>query len=190
MTIKKGDKIKVEYTGTFEDGTVFDTTDKHGQPLEFEVGSKQLIKGFDEAVIGMDKDEEKEITLKPEEAYGEPNPQLAQKVPKDKLPKEPLPEVGMMLALKGPDGKQIPARITEVSDTDVTIDLNHPLAGKTLKFKIKIVGINEPSAEPEKEDKAEDKKEEAPAKEEDKKENDKEESCDPGECGSGCSGCQ
>lgn len=168
MAIKKGDKVKVEYTGTFEDGTVFDTTEKHGKPITFEVGSKQLIKGFDEAVVGMEKDEEKEITIKPEDAYGEPNDQLTQKVPRDKLPKEPTPEVGMMLALQGPDGKQIPARITEVSDNEVTIDLNHPLAGKTLKFKIKIVGINEPEEEPEK----------------------KEESCDPKECGSGCSGCQ
>ncbi|MCK5373322.1 MAG: FKBP-type peptidyl-prolyl cis-trans isomerase, partial [Candidatus Aenigmarchaeota archaeon] len=86
MPVKKGDKVKVEYTGTLEDGTVFDSSEKHGEPLEFEVGAGQMIKGFDDAVVDMEKGDEKEITLKPADAYGDPNPQLIQKVPKDKLP--------------------------------------------------------------------------------------------------------
>jgi FKBP-type peptidyl-prolyl cis-trans isomerase 2 len=139
MTIKKGDKIKVEYTGTLEDGTVFDSSEKQGKPLEFEVGAGQLIKGFDEAVVGMKKGEEKEITLEPKDAYGDPNPQLVKKVPREQLPKEPEPKPGMMLALATPDGKQFPAMIKEVDEKEVSIDLNHPLAGKKLKFKIKIV---------------------------------------------------
>ena len=142
MPIKKGDKIKVEYTGTLEDGTVFDASEKHGKPLEFEVGSGQIIKGFDEGVIGMEKDEEKEIKIAPADAYGEPNPKLVQTVPRDKLPPEPEPKAGMILMAGRPDGKQIPARITKVDEEGVTIDLNHPLAGKTLNFKIKIVEIN------------------------------------------------
>jgi len=139
MTIKKGDKIKVEYTGTLEDGTVFDTSEGKA-PLEFEVGSGQIIKGFDEGVIGMNVGEEKDIKIEPKDAYGERNDQLLKKVPREQLPKEQEPKVGMMLLLKSPDGaQQVPAKITEVNDKEITIDLNHPLAGKTLNFKIKIV---------------------------------------------------
>ncbi|MBU2589824.1 MAG: peptidylprolyl isomerase [Nanoarchaeota archaeon] len=141
MPVKKGDKVKVDYTGKLKDGTVFDSSEGK-EPLEFEVGSGMIIKGFDDAVMGMEKGEEKEITLKPEEAYGNVNPQLMKKVPRDQLPKEPEPKVGMMLALGTPDGQQIPARIAEVSDTEVTIDINHPLAGKTLIFKVKVVDFS------------------------------------------------
>ena len=85
MPVKKGDKIKVEYTGTFDDGTVFDSTEKHNnQPLEFEVGAQQVIKGFDEAVVGMEKDEEKEIKIPSAEAYGEPKPELIKRTCKGK----------------------------------------------------------------------------------------------------------
>jgi len=141
MPIKKGDKIKVDYTGTFDDGTVFDTSEGK-QPLEFEAGAGKVIKGFDEAVIGMEKDEEKEIKIEPKEAYGDINPQMVQKIPRDKLPPGQEPKPGMMLGLGTPDGKQMPARITEVNEKEITIDLNHPLAGKTLNFKIKIIEIS------------------------------------------------
>ena len=141
MAVKEGDKVKIDYEGKLEDGSVFDSSAKHGAPLEVEVGAHQVIPGFEKALIGMEKGEEKEITLKPEEAYGEHKPQLMQKVPKEKLPKEPEPKAGMMLVLGTPDGKQMPAKIAEIGDTDVTIDINHPLAGKTLIFKIKIVEI-------------------------------------------------
>lgn len=142
MPVKKGDKVKVEYTGTLEDGTVFDSSEKHGEPLEFEVGAGQMIKGFDDAVVGMEKGDEKEITLKPADAYGDPNPQLIQKVPKDKLPEGADLKAGMQLAMALPNGQQIPATITEIGDTEVTIDINHPLAGKTLKFKVKVVNVS------------------------------------------------
>lgn len=142
MAIKKGDKIKVDYTGTLEDGTVFDSSEKHGQPLEFEVGSGQIIKGFDDGIIGMEEGEEKEIKIDSANAYGEHKPELIKKVPKEQLPKEQEPQVGMVLMLSTPDGKQFPARITEVGDADVSIDLNHPLAGKDLTFKVKIISIN------------------------------------------------
>ena len=140
MAIKKGNKIKVDYTGTFDDGTVFDSSDGK-QPLEFEAGSGMVIKGFDDAVIGMEKDEEKEVKIASKEAYGDPNPQLVKKIPRDKLPPEQEPKPGMMIAMSTPDGKQIPAKITAVDDKEITIDLNHPLAGKNLNFKIKIVYI-------------------------------------------------
>jgi len=141
MPVKKGDKIKVEYEGKLEDGTVFDSSEKHGQPLEFEVGGGQMIKGFDEAVVGMEKDEEKEITLQPEDAYGQPNPELVKEVPRDQLP-EGDPKPGMMLGITLPNGMQLPAKIVDVSDDKVKIDLNHPLSGKVLTFKIKIVEIS------------------------------------------------
>ncbi len=141
MSIKKGDKVKVEYTGKLEDGEVFDTSEGK-EPLEFEVGSGKIIKGFDDALIGMEKGQEKDINLKPEEAYGEPKGELVKKLPKDKLPKDQDPKPGMMLFMKTPDGKQFPAKIKDVGDKEVTIDLNHPLAGKALNFNIKVVEVS------------------------------------------------
>ena len=140
MTIKQGDRIKVEYTGTFDDGTVFDTSKGKG-PLEFEVGSGQIIPGFDKAVVGMKKGGEKKIKIDPKDAYGDYNSQLVKEIPRRVLPPEQEPKPGMMLALGTPDGQRIPARITGVTDEHVTIDLNHPLAGKKLNFNVKIVDI-------------------------------------------------
>jgi FKBP-type peptidyl-prolyl cis-trans isomerase 2 len=139
MTVKEGSKVKVDYTGSFEDGTVFDSSEKHGQPLEFTIGAKQVVPGFEAAIVGMAKDEEKEITLQPKDAYGDVNPEMMRAVPKEQLPKDQEVKPGMMLAIGLPDGKQIPAKIAAVNDKEVTIDLNHPLAGKVLKFKVKVV---------------------------------------------------
>ncbi len=139
MVVKKSDKIKVEYTGSFESGEVFDASEKHGKPLEFEAGAGMVVPGFDAAVIGMEKDEEKTVTLKPEEAYGPRNDQAIQKVPKDKFPAEA--KEGMMIGVPLPNGQQIPAKIVKIDDKEVTIDMNHPMAGKTLIFKIKIVEV-------------------------------------------------
>ena len=141
MPIKKGDIIKVEYEGTLDDGTVFDSTKKHGEPLEFEVGSGQLIPGFDNAVVGMDKGDEKEINLEPGDAYGDHNPELMKKVPREQLPKNEELKPGMMLMLTLPNGMQFTAVVSEIDKENVTIDLNHPLAGKKLNFKIKIIDV-------------------------------------------------
>jgi len=140
--VKKGDFIKVHYTGTFDDGTVFDSSEKRGEPLAFQTGSKQLIKGFDDAVMGMKEGDEKNIKLNPSEAYGDPNPELIKKVPRERLPPEPEPKIGMMLILSSPQGMQLPAKITAVDEKEITIDLNHPLAGKTLNFTIKLLEIS------------------------------------------------
>ncbi len=139
MVVKKGDKIKVEYTGSFENGEIFDDSKRHGQPLEFEAGAGMVVSGFDDAIIGMEVGEEKEVTLKPEKAYGNLNPNATQKVPKDKFPAEA--KVGMMIGVPLPNGQQIPAKITNIDDKEVAIDMNHPMAGKTLIFKIKVVEI-------------------------------------------------
>ena len=141
---KKGDKIKVDYEGKLDSGEIFDTS-KHGEhshPLEFEVGSGLVIKGFDESVIGMKVGEEKDITIKPEEAYGFHNESLLRKIPKAQIPLKEEPKIGMMLILGTPDGQKFPVRIAEVTSDEVTLDLNHPLAGKTLHFKIKLLEIN------------------------------------------------
>ncbi len=139
MVVKKGDEIRVEYEGSLESGEVFDASSKHGEALKFEAGAGAVVKGFDEAVIGMEVGEEKTVTLKPEDAYGEPNEQAIQKVPADKFPKEG--KVGMMVGVPLPNGQQIPARIVAMDDKEVTLDMNHMLAGKTLIFKIKIVEV-------------------------------------------------
>ncbi len=141
MTIKEGSKVKVEYTGTFTDGKVFDSSEKHGKPLEFQIGAGQVIPGFEKAISEMKAGDEKEITLKAEEAYGTKNDELLKKVPRSNLPPEPEPKVGMVLAVGSPDGRQFPATITEVEKDEVTIDLNHPLAGKELKFKLKLLEV-------------------------------------------------
>jgi len=139
MAIKKGDKVKVEYTGTLADGTVFDTSERHGGPLEFEAGAGKVIKGFDEALIGMSVGHEKSITLAPADAYGEHNPQMVQQVPRSELPADKEIKPGMMLMVGLPDGQQFPAKITDVKEDIVIIDFNHPLAGQTLHFKLKVV---------------------------------------------------
>src|SRR3989344_1180591 len=97
------------------------------------------MKGFDTGVVGMAKGQEKTIKIIPKEAYGDPNPELIRKFPRASIP--PEAQEGMMLALKTPDGQQLPARIAKLDEKDATIDLNHPLAGKTLNFKIKIVEV-------------------------------------------------
>lgn len=141
MPVKKGDKVKVEYTGSFEDGEVFDSSDRHGQPLEFQVGGGQVVPGFDNAVIGMEKGKEKEVKLQPSEAYGEHDVEFVKKLPRKGVPKEIHPKPGMTLGLKQPGGGQMSAKVIAVTEKDITLDLNHPLAGKVLNFKIKVVDI-------------------------------------------------
>ncbi len=140
-TVKKGDTIKVDYEGSLEDGTVFDASQNHGQQLEFEVGSGQLIKGFDEAVVGMKVGQEKKVDIDPENAYGQRNPEMLKEIPREQLPKDQEPKVGMGMIIGLPNGSKFPATIAKVSDKTVTLDLNHPLAGKKLTFKIKVAQI-------------------------------------------------
>ena len=138
---KKGDKVKVEYVGTLEDGTVFDSSEKHETPLEFTIGEGRIIEGFDNAVEGMKVGEEKEVKLSPNQAYGDYNPELIKDIPKDCFPQDQTLQKGMAFMLNLPSGQQVPARITDIKDQEVTIDLNPPLAGKTVVFKIKLLAI-------------------------------------------------
>lgn len=140
-SVKSGSMVKVEYTGTFENGTIFDSSENKA-PLEFEAGAGQMIKGFDSAVIGMVLGQEKTVKIWPSEAYGDYNPELVTVIPRQNLPEEKNIKPGMMIMVSSQNGQQIPALITEVNESGFTIDLNHPLAGKTLIFKIKIVDIS------------------------------------------------
>ncbi|MBI3333997.1 peptidylprolyl isomerase [Candidatus Pacearchaeota archaeon] len=142
--IKNGDKVSLDYEGRLETGEIFDSS-KHGDhshPLEFQIGSGQVIPGFEKAVLGMQVGQEKEFTLKPEEAYGMPDAAREKQIPRTMLPPEQEPKVGMMLVMQTPDGKQVPMRISRVDKENITLDLNHPLAGKTLVFKVTILKIN------------------------------------------------
>jgi len=143
--VEKGNQVVVEYTGTLEDGTVFDSTDEHNsEPLIFVTDSGMMIPGFDAAVIGMEVGEEKEITLEPKDAYGDYDEKAVQKVPRNSFPKNFKPETGMMLQLGAPDGHRFVARVADIDDDTVTLDMNHELAGKTLNFKIKMLEYGEP----------------------------------------------
>ena len=143
MAVKKGEWIKVEYEGTFDDGTVFDSTKMNGEtPLKFQVGMGQLIKGFDDSVIEKNIGDEYTIKLEPSEAYGEIKEGKTQRVPKAQFPKGVDLQPGLMLMVMSPQGGQMPASIKLIEEDMVIIDLNHPMAGKVLNFKIKIVETN------------------------------------------------
>ena len=142
MTAKNGDKVKIEYTGTLDDGTVFDSNVDHGTLLEFEVGRGHVIKGFDDAILGMNEGEEKQISIAPSEAYGDHDPTLVQKVPKEIFPQDTEIISGLLFEAGLPTGEKVPAMITGIEGGIVTVDLNHPLAGKRLNFKIKLSAIS------------------------------------------------
>jgi peptidylprolyl isomerase len=144
MAVVDGDKVKVEYTGTFDGGEVFDSS-VGKDPLEFQVGAHQVVPGFEKAVLGRNLNEEFSIRLEPEEAYGPYHPDGEQQIPRDQLPPDLEPQVGMMLQLEQQHEDHthpIPAWITKVDEKAITLDMNHPMAGKTLNFKMKVVGIN------------------------------------------------
>jgi peptidylprolyl isomerase len=137
---KSGDTVRIHYTGTLDDGTQFDSSAGR-DPLEFALGSGQVIAGFDSAVDGMSVGEQKSVTIPPAEAYGERHEQLVQEVPKSALPDEMQPQVGMQLQSQSPEGQVMNLVVTEVSDESITVDANHPLAGQALTFAIELVEI-------------------------------------------------
>lgn len=139
---KKGDEVSLEYTGLLEDGTVFDSSEKHGVPLKFVLGRSRILPKFEAAVMGMKVGEKKTFTLKPVDAYGEYDPELMRLIPRKRLPAKPEPVPGMTLGVDLVGGQKAQAIITKVSEEGILIDLNPPLAGKTLTFKINIVSIS------------------------------------------------
>ena len=138
---QKGDRVKVHYKGTLDDGTVFDSSRERGQPLEFTLGQGRLIKGFEAAVTGMAVGETETVTIPPEEAYGLSNNDLVRKIARAQFPSQIEAKVGAYVSTKHPDGGMLEAVITKVTEDAVTLDANHPLAGKTLTFEIELVDI-------------------------------------------------
>lgn len=137
---KTGDTVRIHYTGTLEDGTTFDSSEGR-DPLEFTVGSGQIIPGLDAAIPGMSVGEEKTVTIPPENAYGHPNPEARQRVPREGIPADIPLDPGTRLQMSTPDGRTIPVVVVETSDEDVLLDANHPLAGKDLTFAFQLVEI-------------------------------------------------
>lgn len=140
--VENGLFVSVAYKGTLQNGEVFDSSEGR-DPLEVKMGQGQLIKGFESALEGMALNEKKTFTLDPEEAYGHRNEEHVHSFDRSEVPAEMKPEVGVTVALTTPEGQQIPAQITEVTDEKITVDLNHPLAGEALTFEIEVVGISE-----------------------------------------------
>lgn len=137
---KTGDTVTIHYTGTLTDGTEFDSS-RGREPLEFELGSGQVIAGFDKAVTGMEVGESKSVTIPPEDGYGDRNEQMVHDVPKSALPDDLDPVEGMGLQARGQDGQVFRLTVISVGDESVTVDANHPLAGKDLNFDIELVAI-------------------------------------------------
>jgi len=139
--VESGLFVSVEYTGTLDNGEVFDSS-KGRQPLEVQMGAGNLIPGFESALMGMAINEAKTFTLSPEEAYGERDENRMHEFPKSEIPEGVSPEVGQTLMLSSPQGQQIPARVDSIDDEKIVFDLNHPLAGQALTFDIEVIGIS------------------------------------------------
>lgn len=138
--VKSGDTIKVHYHGRLTDGTTFDSSEGR-EPLEFEVGSGMVIKGFDDGVTGMAVGEKKTINIPVDFAYGPKNPEMIIEFPRNQFPEGMVPEQGMRLNLNNAEGQVFPVVIAEVKDDVVILDANHPLAGEDLIFDLELVEI-------------------------------------------------
>lgn len=138
--VKSGDTVRIHYTGTLADGSTFDSSDGR-DPLEFAVGSGQIIPGLDKAIPGMSVGDTKTVEVPADEAYGAHNPDARQAVPRDQIPADIPVEVGLQLQMQTPQGQMLPVVVAEVTETEVTLDANHPLAGKDLTFAIELVEI-------------------------------------------------
>jgi len=138
--VKKGDKVKVHYHGRLNNGETFDKSEGR-EPLEFEVGSGMVIKGFDDGVTGMAVGDKKTVNIPFDQAYGPRNPDMIIEMPKERFPKDMEIEVGMPLAMSDGQGQQFQVVIAEIKDDVVLLDANHPLAGHDLTFDLELVEI-------------------------------------------------
>ncbi|HSB92058.1 MAG TPA: peptidylprolyl isomerase [Flavitalea sp.] len=138
--VKTGDTVKVHYHGRLTDGTTFDSSEGR-EPLEFKVGSGQVIKGFDDGVTGMEVGEKKTINIPVDQAYGAKNEEMVVNFPRTNFPEDLNPEVGMQLNMTNGSGQVIPVVIVEVGEEEVILDANHPLAGQDLIFDLELVSI-------------------------------------------------
>lgn len=141
MAATSGDTVKIHYTGTLSDGSVFDSS-RDSSPIEFALGTQSVIPGFEAAILGMSEGESKTFTIPCVDAYGEHDARMVQDVPRSELPPEMPLELGMRLTARGEQGQEIPLVITAIDDQMVRLDGNHPLAGEDLTFDIMLVSIN------------------------------------------------
>ena len=139
--VEKGMFVSVDYKGTLQNGEVFDTS-SGGQPLEVQMGAGTVIKGFEEALLGMSLNEKKSFTIEPEDAYGQRDERLTRVFPRTEVPPDIDLQVGQVVGIRSRDGQQMPATIIQMDDEKVTVDINHPLAGEALHFEIELVGIS------------------------------------------------
>ncbi len=137
---KKGDTVKVHYTGKLKDGTEFDSSDD-GKPLQFKIGEGKIIPGFESAIVGMEEGEEKTEEISSDNAYGEYDKEYVVSVSRDQMPDDIDLEKGTQLEMQLEDGRTIPVMVREVQKEEVIIDANHPLAGKDLVFDLELVEI-------------------------------------------------
>ncbi|MBK7106551.1 MAG: peptidylprolyl isomerase [Ignavibacteriae bacterium] len=138
--VKNGDSVKVHFTGTLEDGRIFDSSIDR-KPLAFKVGSGQVIQGFDEAVIGMQLGQEKTININSDKAYGPRVKELIVNVEKEKFPQKLEIKINQHYKIPIEDGESMVVRVTNISENTIELDGNHPLAGKNLTFKITLIEI-------------------------------------------------
>lgn len=137
---KPGDTVRIHYTGTLSDGTTFDSSEGR-DPLEFTVGSGQIIPGLDKAIPGMTVGDKKTVEVPCSDAYGDREEGAMQTVPRDQIPAEIEVKEGLQLQVQTPQGQVVPVTVAEVGETEVTLDANHPLAGRDLTFAIELVEI-------------------------------------------------
>jgi len=140
MPAKNGDKVKVHYKGTLKDGTKFDSSEGR-DPLEFTVGAQQVIKGFDDAVSGMEPGDKVTVNIPCDDAYGPRRDDMVVEIPRNMIPGNITPETGTQLMMPTKGGGAMPVKILKVSDDEVKIDANHELAGKDLTFEIELVEV-------------------------------------------------
>ena len=141
-TVQNGSTVTLHYKGTLNDGTTFDSSFERNEPMTITTGQGNLIAGFETALEGMAAGETKTFTIAAENAYGNPNPEAVTTMEKSAFPDDFPFEVGMTVPLMGPNG-QVISTLTEVTDTEVTCDLNHPLAGKDLTFEVEVITVEE-----------------------------------------------
>ncbi|MBR3371671.1 FKBP-type peptidyl-prolyl cis-trans isomerase [Ralstonia pseudosolanacearum] len=137
---KAGATVRIHYTGTLSDGSVFDSSEGR-DPLEFQLGAGAIIPGLERAIDGMTVGDQKTVTIPCAEAYGDYQPEARQDVPRDQIPADIPLDPGTMLQMQTPDGRAMPVTVAEVTDQAVTLDANHPLAGKDLTFAVEVVSV-------------------------------------------------
>jgi peptidylprolyl isomerase len=138
--VKQGDTVKVDYTGTLDDGSIFDSSEGR-TPLEFTVGAGQVIQGFEDAVIGLTVGDSVDTSIKAENAYGAVREDMIQEINRDKIPADMDPKIGQQLQFTLSNGQPITVIVKDLASDSITIDGNHPMAGKDLNFKITVVEI-------------------------------------------------